>query len=166
MDLFNILRRKKNVDEFQRESVKNTQKQYFLDENGGVSLTVSKQNLNLKRWDKELTARIDTNQYNYLEKICETLKERNIKLVYVQTPMKKDNCASSECKDFQQSHQQRVKAIIEKYGHTYLDLYNNNPYPDSMLCDEIHLNLEGPSHFTKQLVAKLDNDQIITRVKN
>lgn len=166
LDLFNILRRKKNVDEFQRESVRNTQKQYFLDENGGVSLSVSKQNLNLKRWDKELVAKIDTNQYNFLEKICETLQERNIKLVYVQTPMKKDNCDSKECQDFQKSHQEKVQEIVEKYGHTYMDLYNDNPYPDSMFCDEIHLNMDGPSHFTKQLVSKLGNSQIITRVNN
>ncbi|MDW3649653.1 MAG: hypothetical protein R8P61_21465 [Bacteroidia bacterium] len=166
LDLFNILRRKKNVDEFRRESVKNTQKQYFLDENGGVSLTVSKQNLNLKRWNKELIAKIDTNQYTYLEKICETMQERNIKLVYVQTPMKKDNCKTKECQDFQKAHQKLVKDIVEKYGHTYEDFYTDNPYPDSMFCDEIHLNLDGPSYFTKQLVSKLDNGEIITRVKN
>ena len=113
----------------------------------------------MKRWDKELIAKLDSNQYKHLDAICQMMAEREIPFVYVQTPMNDGNCESKECKDFQSNHQRKVKEILEKHGHAYIDLHNNNPYPDAMFCDEIHLNFEGPRHFTEQLVSKLADKQ-------
>lgn len=154
-NLYDLLQRRRRTRRFMSEARANMQQQMRMDAYGGVPLRVSPANLNPNRQDTPPMTEIDPEQYLALSELAHWLKAQNIKLVYVQSPLKKSNCQSLECQSFQERHIEQCKQIISSSGHQFIDLYHRLTLADSVFCDELHLHFEGPRQATEALVKEI-----------
>lgn len=154
-NFYSLLQRRRRTRRFMSDARANMQQQLRYDAYGGVPLQVSKTNLNPKRQDFIPITEIDSSQYHVLEKMADWLQQMEVKLIYVQSPLKISNCQTPDCQDFQLRHIERCKTIIERNGHQFIDLYSGLTLPDSVFCDEAHLHFQGPQMATSTLIKRL-----------
>jgi hypothetical protein len=156
LDFFKLMTRyqrtKERVNNAERDILGNLN----LDAGGGVSCAIPPENRIKDRWDDEIYSPVVDYQYENLDKICKLVQAHNAQLIFVQPPMKYGNCQTEYCQEGLKKHFQRSEEIIRANGQLYLNLFENNPYPDSLFFDELHLNYEGPALFTQQMVQELD----------
>jgi hypothetical protein len=126
-----------------------------FDHFGGVSLNVPSKNIN-KDWDRMVGFPSSYTNYNYkaLENIARKLKKHNIKLIFIQTPMKIDFLQGRSAQQILASHINICKQIVEKNNGHYLNLYDPKLFPDSLFVDQIHLQNNGSRLFTQLVVER------------
>ncbi|MEL6588758.1 MAG: hypothetical protein AAFQ68_01685, partial [Bacteroidota bacterium] len=96
-NIFSLVQRLRRTRRFVSEARANMQQQLRMDTYGGVPLQVSPENLNPYRQNSEPITEIDSTQYQALKKLCQWLKQKQIKFIYVQSPLKKSNCWQRGC---------------------------------------------------------------------
>ncbi|MFK7921201.1 MAG: hypothetical protein AB8H47_04555 [Bacteroidia bacterium] len=154
-NLYALLQRQRRTRRFMSEARANMQQQMRMDAYGGVPLRVSPENLNPNRQDTPPIAKLDSNQYHALAELASWLKSQGIKLIYIQSPLKKSSCQSSECQSFQERHIERCKQLILAADQQFVDLYHGLTLADSVFCDELHLNFGGPKLATEALIKEI-----------
>lgn len=154
-NLYQLLQRRRRTRRFMSEARAQMQQQFRMDAHGGVPLRVSKTNLNPNRQNTAPITEIDSSQYQALAEISNFLQQANIQLIFVQSPLKHSNCQSDSCQSFQAAHINRTRQIIAGAGHHFIDLYHDFSLPDSVFCDELHLNHQGPQLATQALIERL-----------
>lgn len=165
LDFFNLTRRYQNTRELIHHDNIKSATAFNMDEWGGVNLKVPAENRVQHRWDDETLSVVDEQQYGYLEELALTLQKRGVRFVFIQPPMKYGNCQTEYCQEGVKRHIERTQDILESTGQVYLNLYTNNPYPDSLFSDELHLNFEGPQRFTQQVIEAIDVKQIVLEME-
>lgn len=122
------------------------------DEWGGVLLDVYGDDILKVRYDDCLTTSPQDCQYDALEKIAQYLYERNIKLYYVQTPVRKHYLSEEGAEDKMLRHCEKCRMIVEKNGGYYVNFLNFQKYTDEYFADCIHLNKDGAQMLTREFV--------------
>ncbi len=159
-DLIRLINRNKLLNDYHKDDPTSTATLAY-DDHGGISLMVPVEKRDSLLWSRPLVSKVRIEQYQALDSICKYFKERNVTLIYVQSPMKQSNCRSTQCKKFQATHIEKVKDIIYSHHHQFINLHQNNPYPDSLFADDIHLNFDGPKRFTLELIDKINLNQTV-----
>lgn len=105
-------------------------------------------------WYKKLDFDLITNtNYYYLDTISRILNERGIKFVFVQSPVRGGLADSNYWANINK-HKQRVRGILNKYDHLFIDEADHR-WPDSLFFDYGHFRKEGAQIFTRRFVKKI-----------
>ncbi|MEP6614837.1 MAG: D-alanyl-lipoteichoic acid biosynthesis protein DltD, partial [Mucilaginibacter sp.] len=113
--------------------------------------------INHKMWDAHDDFPTKYTQSNYagLDSLAGWLKQKNIKFIFVQAPIKKSYANTSYYRQRINTHFDKCRSIIENQGGIYLNYYNTAIFTDSLFVDQYHLQNTGAIIFTKQVVADL-----------
>jgi len=117
------------------------------DEYGGVVLQKKDFKIKQHRWARKIDfTEIDEINYVALAELCSFLKEKKIKLIFIQFPLR-DELIDGNYLDLLQDHMIKVKKIVLESGHFYVDttVYN---WPSKYFVDNIHLNNIGGRRLT------------------
>jgi hypothetical protein len=124
------------------------------DKYGQVKYPTENFDLNLKRWNHVITNTIlDEKNYAYLDSIAIFSHRNNIRLYYVQTPVRK-GLADSLNKNKLERHSIRVQNILKKYNNLFVDT-NDKTWDDSLFTDATHMNCTGAKIFTDYFIDKI-----------
>ncbi|MEM6342393.1 MAG: hypothetical protein AAF927_00885 [Bacteroidota bacterium] len=154
-NLYDLLQRQRRKRRFMSEARANMQQQLRMDAYGGVPLRVSPHNLDPNRKDSAPISQIDPKQYQALYQLVGFLRFSDVKLIFVQSPLRLSSCQSDSCRSFQAEHIQQTRRIVESAGYQFVDLYHQLDLADSLFCDELHLNFDGPQIATQALIEHL-----------
>ena len=126
---------------------------------GGASLTVKPKDINRKMWDAHDIFPTKYTQSNYvgLDSLAGWLKQKNIKFIFIQAPIKKSYANTAFYQQRINTHFDKCRSIIEGQGGIYLNYYNTAIFNDSLFVDQYHLQNTGAIIFTKEVVAGLKN---------
>ncbi len=96
-------------------------------------------------------------QYSYLDSISRYCKEKNIKFLFFNSPLRENLWKEDKGnkKSIQQSHIVKIKIIVEKYGHVFVDS-SEKDWNDSLFVDAIHFNEYGAKQFTEYCFSKIE----------
>ncbi|MEL7531099.1 MAG: hypothetical protein AAFN10_07320 [Bacteroidota bacterium] len=154
-NVYDLVKRRRRTRRFMSEARANMQQQLRMDAYGGVPLRVSPQNLDPNRKNSPPISPIDSSQYQALTQLAAYLQTQAVKLIFIQSPLRLSSCQSDSCRNFQEAHIARTQQIVEDAGHRFIDLYHELNLPDSVFCDELHLNFAGPKLATQALIQHL-----------
>jgi hypothetical protein len=124
-----------------------------LDDWGGASLEIKAKDLsNHPENGLLLFPTSYTNEnYNNLDSIASFLKNHQIKLIFIQAPLKN----SSFTAPILQAHFSTCRQIVEAQNGIYLNYNNPAVFPDSLFIDQFHLLNEGSVILTNEIVSGL-----------
>lgn len=152
-DMYGLIQRKRTVNKYTSHANPEQRIHLLFDEWGGCNLTTKKENYQWFRYNDNLMTETVDEQYEELRKICAFTEKKDVKLIFVISPMKKDpNCVDQDCKDFVKNHIARARKLVESEGQLFLDLHSYHSYPDSLFCDESHLVHAGPDRFSQEIL--------------
>jgi len=136
-----------------------------FDAYGGVPLTIPKEKISMKRWNDPFNADTSESQYTELEKLSKYLSERNIKLVVVQTPIRKSDI-DEQTKNQMKQHRFRCDQILNAHQNIFVDFSLEESLADeAFYVDRVHLNELGATLFTQMLVDHIDSLGILRHAK-
>ena len=117
------------------------------DEYGGVVFQENDFKISQRRWGNkpDFTKIVEIN-YVALAELCSFLKEKKIKLIFIQSPLR-DELVDGKYIDALQDHRIKVKKIVLKSGHVFVDttVYN---WPSKYFVDSVHLSNIGSRRLT------------------
>ena len=125
------------------------------DEYGGVVFQENDFKIKRYRWERKPDfTKIHEFNYVALSKLCSFLKEKKIKLIFVQSPLR-DELVDGKYIDVLQDHISKVKKIVLKSGHVYVDttVYN---WPSKYFVDNIHLNNIGSRRLANIILNEIN----------
>jgi hypothetical protein len=129
-----------------------------FDEHGSVLLNISPKNILPERWNEQggfPTTHTDK-QYAELTALSKLLKQRDIKLIFIQSPIRKAYVSTLRSQQVVNSHFKTCKKIIENNGGIYLNLHDTNIFAnDTMFVDQFHLSVAGATLFTQLAMHQL-----------
>jgi len=155
--LLDIVTRKKEIAKHS-SSTKDDYASLNFDEFGSVLLNISQKNILPERWNEQggFPTMHTNKQYTELAALSKFLKQKNIKLIFIQSPIKKAYVGSLRSQQIVSSHFKRCKAIVESNGGIYLNLHDTNVFADDRLfVDQFHLSEQGATIFTQQAIHEL-----------
>jgi len=126
-----------------------------VDQWGGAFLTAKQ--INKAKWDEHniFPTRYTGENYEALDSLGSFLKAQNIKLIFIQVPLKKSYAGTPQSSAVLSAHFARCKSIVEQQGGIYLNYHNTNVFTDSLFTDQYHLQLNGAVMLTNQIVKDL-----------
>jgi len=132
-----------------------------FDAYGGVPLNIPKDKISMKRWDDPLNADTSESQYTELERLSKFLCGRNIKLVVVQTPIRKSDI-NERIKSQMTQHNIRCNNILNAHQNVFVDFSLEESLSDeAFYVDRVHLNELGATLFTQMLIDHIDSLDIL-----
>jgi hypothetical protein len=93
--------------------------------------------------------------YEALDSMGRWLRSQNIKMIFVQCPIRASNLADDAIRAKVQRHFQRCDSIVESNGGVFINLYDAVRDNDSLFFDAVHLWPPGGDIFTDSLVVGL-----------
>lgn len=119
-----------------------------FDDYGAVLLSDTGLEVVEKRWQQEVTFDyISPDSYLYLDSLSNLLAEKNIELIFVQSPVRTE-IRTPEYSSKVGAHMEQVVNILRKSNHVFIDC-TKEPLDDSLFADSQHLNITGARVFTK-----------------
>lgn len=131
-----------------------------FDEYGGVQLNVPKENIDPYRWNKKLK-KLNEEQFEALQNFIEYISAEKVKLVFIQSPVKKGYYDILSDKNELYNVFSRIKNIVTSKNNIYLNLYDENKYIDSSFCDANHMNSGASKYFTQEIIEKINLDSLL-----
>ena len=131
-----------------------------FDKFGGVILDIPVENIEAGRWNMEFRAPREEH-ISSLQDLSDYLMREKVKLIFVQSPIKKDYYKDKESKIILQSFFDETKKIIENNNNIYINLHDENIYQDSLFCDVFHLNKTAAEFMTKDIIKKINIDSLL-----
>jgi hypothetical protein len=126
----------------------------IYDKYGGISFDPSKFKIDREIWNKIDISNLREASYYYLDRISFFCRQNKIRLLFFQTPIR-EGIYKNLSKDWLLKHISRVKAIVLKNNHTFIDA-NDRFWPDSLYIDAVHFNATGARKFTKYCFDKIN----------
>lgn len=131
-----------------------------FDSSGSVVLEIPQDKINPQRWRGEVDflkiENLSEKCYFSLESLADSLKQKQINLVLVLSPIRKDYLDShTSQKTALNEYRQRVTAIIKKFDGIVIDAYQDMPLTDEFFVDPLHLNKNGARLLTEHISEKL-----------
>jgi hypothetical protein len=129
----------------------------YIDNWGGASLSVKLRDINSEKWNERniFPTKYTPENYQALESLSAFLAGQNIKLIFVQVPIKKSYTNTDRSKRIITAHFDTCRSIVEGKGGIYLNYYNTTIFTDSLFIDQYHLQQAGSLILTKEIVADL-----------
>ena len=128
-----------------------------FDENGSVMLSMDGFAIDSSRWNHlQDLSKIDPVNYSHLDSLCQYLSDQGKRFIFMQSPVR-SSLRNAEYDAGLQEHITRVKTILHKYGHTFLDS-SQEKWADSGFVDAGHLNESGAKLFTQTLLGQLSTN--------
>lgn len=127
----------------------------MFDQNGGVTLDMDINDVNLKRWDTAISPQqIDQEAYTDLRELAIFLRNKGVKYVFIQPPMRQHAVEGIDAG--LDMHWNKISGIAEMTGMYFINLHRELNFDDTYFVDYCHLNHVGAIHFTKRVVKSLD----------
>lgn len=128
-----------------------------IDAWGGTSLTVKSKDIDPQNWNRRniMPTRYTAQNYTDLDTLCSVLKAHNIKLIFIQSPIKADYANTAAAKQILTAHFDKCRAIVKAHGGMYLNYYNPAIFTDSLFIDPCHLQAAGGVVLSKLIVHDL-----------
>jgi hypothetical protein len=132
--------------------------QYLVfDANGGVNLEGEGFKIDQRRWNGSFEKKdLDTLSYLYLDSISTFCKNKNIQLLFFQSPFRKGMYTQLDASKTAElsTHLKKIETILKKNNQVFIDT-DDLLWNDSLFIDFMHLNKNGASAFTKYCLDKL-----------
>ncbi|BAV10157.1 hypothetical protein FLA_6217 [Filimonas lacunae] len=156
--LWEIIARKMGREEQARNG--NIYNSLSFDDGGGVLLDVPKDRISESRWNEQFTFpnNYTNNQYQELALLSNYLKKNQVKLVFVQAPIKESFILNSSSQDELNRHFNRCRNIVEQNGGVYMNYHDPALYTNDLFVDQFHLSETGATMFTRQITHQLKNN--------
>ncbi len=124
---------------------------------GGALLRVKKKGLNNDKLNKHdiFPTKYTPSNYAALVSLSASLKAQNVKLIFVEVPVKASYANTDRAKQILQAHFNKCEAIVERHGGLYLNYYNTTFFTDSLFLDQVHLQAAGAMILTREIVGDL-----------
>ncbi len=124
------------------------------DQYGGIELNSNHFKIHKDRWnDSAISKDISEKKYSYLDSISHYCKGNKIKLLFFQSPFRKE-IAQKINSTLLQNHIAKVKYILSKRKHDFIDA-TEIPWEDSLFVDATHFNSNGAKKYTKFCLDKI-----------
>jgi hypothetical protein len=94
-------------------------------------------------------------QYRELDSLSASLKSQNVKLIFIQAPVKASYANIPVLKQAIKAHFDKCRLIVEAHGGIYLNYHNPGIFTDSLFADDYHLQADGAVILTKKIAADL-----------
>lgn len=156
--LLDIIIRKRDLKKYTATNDNYTSLNF--DQDGGALLNIPQKNISAERWNEKsgFPTPFTVNQYNELSSLCTFLAIQKIKLIFVQSPIKKDFFNTLIFQKIVFNHFQICRKLVEEKGGIYLNLSDTKVFADDKLfVDQFHLSSIGADLFTHIMVDKLKN---------
>lgn len=127
-----------------------------FDQYGAVLLNLSPQNIQSDRWNAVggFPTAYTNEEYSELILLCKLLKERQIKLIFIQSPIRKAYINTPGTQQILNNHFNVCDTIVERYGGKYLNLHDTTVFSnDRMFVDQFHLSKYGATLFTQKAIT-------------
>jgi len=126
-----------------------------VDQWGGAFLTAKQ--INKAKWDEHniFPTSYTAENYNALDSLAGFLEAQNIKLIFIQVPLKKSYANTPQSLAILSAHFARCKSIVEKQGGIYLNYHNTSVFTNSLFTDQYHLQLNGAVILTNEIAKDL-----------
>jgi len=150
-----------NIFKFAKQNIRykkylsdNSYTNLSFDRYGGAALNIPKENISLTRWNRQFDFPKDDSAAQYLEldQLAKFLNKNNIKLIFIQTPMRKGYLSDAKSNLLIGKHFTKCKDIVESNNGIYGNFHDTTIFDDSLFVDQLHLNEKGSVVFTKQVV--------------
>lgn len=131
-----------------------------FDSSGSVVLEIPQDKINPQRWRGEVEfvkiENISEKCYFSLESLADSLKQKQINLVFVFSPIRQDYLDNNPPQKIELNrYRQRVTSIIKKFDGIVIDAYQDMPLTDEFFVDPLHLNKNGARLLTEHISGKL-----------
>lgn len=125
-----------------------------FDEYGGVNLSVYEDSIEQNRWEKTFTEiyNKDNINYNALQSISQTLKEKGIDFYFVQMPSRPNYVADENSRNILNQHVSTCEAIINETDQYFYNGINYELFSDFYFSDYTHMNVEGSMLITNLFI--------------
>jgi hypothetical protein len=124
------------------------------DQYGGIEFNSNHFNVHKDRWnDSAISKDRNEKKYSYLDSISHFCNENKIKLLFFQSPYRKE-IAQKINSTLLQNHIAKVKYILSKRTHDFIDA-TQIPWEDSLFVDATHFNSNGAEKYTKFCLDKI-----------
>jgi hypothetical protein len=130
-----------------------------FDSNGGIMIDSTDFKIDANRWVKSFdSTALDSTSYFYLDSISTFCKNKNIKLLFFQSPFREGvyTSLSPEKSYLLKAHMDRIVAILGKGQNRLIDA-NKKLWSNSYFLDGSHLNAVGAKAFTEYCFNQLDS---------
>ncbi|MBP7449215.1 MAG: hypothetical protein KA817_04235 [Flavobacteriales bacterium] len=126
-----------------------------VDEHGWAPLDVPAERISRERWDRRPppTSWLANDQYAAVERLGHYLKERNIRLVFIQSPYR-NGVRDAAVDQVVEQHLERLHRILDPLGHRVIDTTDRH-WPDELFVDYSHLSRTGAEQFTAYAMEQL-----------
>jgi len=122
-----------------------------FDDFGGVSYAENDFQTIESRWNLvPKFNNIVSSSYADINKVSNYLKQNNILLIFIQTPIRYKLSNPTYQKNMKQ-HTDKINAILKADKHLFIN-FSNKQYPDSFYSDSTHFNSNGANAITKEAV--------------
>jgi hypothetical protein len=129
-----------------------------LDPWGGIPMTIRAKDRDPKAWDErwEFPTPYTSLQYRELDSLADFLRRKEIKLVFVQSPIRAAYANTAALREMLAAHFDSCRIILARHDAVYLNYYDTTTFTDSLFFDQFHLQAAGGEIFTKRLISDLD----------
>lgn len=126
-----------------------------FDAGGAVPLQIEFPNVDKERWNDKVNPRMfDSDQRLELGSLARELRERNIKFLVVQSPLRSSSIDRAD-EPAVEEHWATIARILSENGAEFLNLHQSLLLDDSNFADYSHLNVKGARAFTRVLLHHL-----------
>jgi hypothetical protein len=155
-----LLRPSYYLREMERNKVRMKDPTYFdflgFDPWGGASINVPPERVEEERNIRTVprAGQVDLGLYTHLEWLAQYVADQRVRLIFIQSPYRQ-GVQSVELQGIISAHEDRVRAILEPHGHSFLSA-TDRIWPDELYIDPSHLKAHGAYMFTQYVLGKLD----------
>lgn len=123
------------------------------DQYGGTQIDPKNFEYQMGRWNNSFIKSPEEKYYLYLDSITKYCKQRDIKVLFFQSPTR-ESLLNKKDKIILQNHCGKVNKIVSQSGGYFVNS-NEKSWNDSLYIDGIHLNQNGADYFTSYCLDKI-----------
>lgn len=125
---------------------------------GDVKLSISENNINIKRWSEIVNTRDLKNNFDSFENMIKFLNKNKIELVVVTTPYRKEFFSIDKFINQYNAYLMKILDFNKEYDFKYINLQNSLKLADTFFVDSSHLNFKGAELVSKKIVEIMRKD--------
>lgn len=137
-----------------------------FDQNGGVFLDFTRDESDVKDWEKKVRVDFLGKPYEELDRLLRTFKEQDILAVYVVSPMREFHLDIGRDSGLVEEHWNKVQSIVNKHGMVFINMHKVLRLDDQYFLDPSHMNGQGAKVFTRRLVEEMKKRDLLGALRD